>query len=748
MSSYLALGVLLAVMAGALLALRYSETRRVQAGARTFKLTFPINLEVEPVERLLASLTGLLLPWWRRMLAQPAVIFETWATADGIQHYITVPRVATAQVSSALQAHLPGVRSEPIERPVFEPTVAAEYRTTTDRRPLRCDAAGLSADLLANLQPLAQGEEILVQWVVTAAAGVRPPKLPDKDSNNLWTPDNQLVANSEALTALRLKQREALLIAVGRLAVKAARPRALQLLRQVEGPWHGSRAPGVQLRRRVLPYGVVAQRATQQRPPVVIWPALLNIEEGAGLIGWPIGLTALPGLVLGGCRLLPAAGPIPTAGTVLGLSTFPGETERAIAMDREARLRHLAITGPTGVGKSTVLAQMVLQDAEEGTGIVVIDPKGDLVDTIAERLPAKRLDDVIILDPADDARPVGYNPLSSTPDTRELVVEQVLGVMRAIWQANWGPRTDDILRGCLLSLSAIPKLTLCEVPALLTDEAFRRRVLAFNEDSTLQQFWATFHAWSPADRAQAIAPVLNKTRALTMRPRLRGILGQSDGAVNFGRLIQERRILLVNLASGRIGTEAAYLLGALLFAGLWDAVSAQALVAREDRTPVMAYVDEFQHVVALPTPAETILAEARAYGLGLTLAHQHLGQLDKDLQHATLANARSKLVFQTSQADARVFARELGGGLTPEDLQGIAGYEAVASIFAQGSVQPPATLRTPPLAEPLRRSTDLRRRSRERYGVERSEIESAMHERQRGSRRHGPAPVGRTRRQS
>jgi energy-coupling factor transporter ATP-binding protein EcfA2 len=450
-------------------------------------------------------------------------------------------------------------------------------------------------------------------------------------------------------------------------------------------------------------------------------------------------------LVLGGCRLLPASRAIPSSGTVIGLSTFAGETNRPIGLDLNARLRHLAVTGPTGVGKSTLLTQMVLQDAEAGSGIVVIDPKGDLVDTIAERLPASRLEDVIILDPADDARPVGYNPLASTPDTRELVVEQVLGVMRAIWEANWGPRTDDILRGCLLSLSAIPKLTLCEVPALLTDDAFRQRVMAYVDDTALEQFWATFQAWSPADRAQATAPVLNKTRALTMRPRLRGILGQADGAVDFNRLIRDRRILLVNLASGRIGTEAAYLLGALLFAGLWDAVSAQALLPRDQRATVMAYVDEFQHVVALPTPAETILAEARAYGLGLTLAHQHLGQLDKDLQHATLANARSKVVFQTSQADARVFAQELGGGLTPEDLQGIAGYEAVVSLFAGGAVQPPATIRTTPLAAPQRSAAELRGLSRQRYGVDRADVESAMKNRQRGSRRHGPTPVGRTR---
>lgn len=745
MNLELALAYLSTGLIGLLVALRVAKTAKLQSDPITYRLTFPTGVEAEAVERLLASLTSLLLPWWKRLGAQPAVVFEVAASNDGITHLLTIPRSVEGRVVAALQAHLPGVRTELVQLEAPMPTRGVEYRTTSDCRPLRCDPAAMSADLLANLQPLSGKETITVQWVITAAAPVRAPRVARKDDErNAPTLTNQTVRDAEALSALRSKQREALLLGCGRVAVRAEGPRAVQLLHQVEAAWHASRAPGVQLRRRLLPQRLVAKRVTQRNAPLFSWPALLNVEEAAGLIGWPIGVTALPGLRLGGCRLLPATASIPTVGTVIGFSNFPGEGDRPLALDEVARRRHLAITGPTGVGKSTLMANMIVQDAINGHGITVIDPKGDLVDTVAELLPESRLEDVILLDPADDERPVGYSPLNSTPDTRELVVEQVLGVMRSIWQANWGPRTDDILRGCLLSLSEIPKLTLCEVPALLTDEPFRRRVLAFVHDATLQQFWATFNAWSPADRAQAIAPVLNKTRALTMRPRLRGILAQAEGAVDFGRIIRERKILLVNLASGRIGTEAAHLLGALLFAGLWDAVSAQALVRPEDRIPTMAYIDEFQHVVSIPTPAETILAEARAYGLGLTLAHQHLGQLDSDLQHATLANARSKVVFQTSQADARVFARELGGGLTPEDLQGLNGYEAVASLFAEGAVQPPATIKTTPLGPPLRDADEVKQMSRSRYGTDRAVVEAEMSERQRGSRRHGPAAVGRT----
>jgi hypothetical protein len=259
-------------------------------------------------------------------------------------------------------------------------------------------------------------------------------------------------------------------------------------------------------------------------------------------------------------------------------------------------------------------------------------------------------------------------------------------------------------------LTAVGGHSLCELPAVLTDQGFRRRLLTrINDPFGVEGIWATFEGWSEAERLAAVAPVLNKTRALTTRPRLRGVLAQVDGAVDFGRIIAKRQILLVNLAAGTLGTEAAYLLGALLFAGLWDAVTARGQQPIGQRIP--------------------ILAEARSYKLSLTLAHQHLGQLDGDLEHAVLANARNKVVFQTSRADAGTFAKELGGGLTPEDLMGIATHEAVVSLMAAGRVQPPATIRTLPLGPALRPAEVVFEHSAERWGKTRGEVDAALAQR-------------------
>jgi hypothetical protein len=448
--------------------------------------------------------------------------------------------------------------------------------------------------------------------------------------------------------------------------------------------------------------------------------------------------------MLGGCRLVAASPAIPTSGTVVADATFPGD-RRPLALDLQGRLRHLQVLGPTGTGKSTRLVKMALQDLEAGLSVVMLDPKGDLVQAVLERMPVKRRNDVIVLDPADTSQPVGLNPLQSVDaDHAEVVVENLVGLFKSLYRHSWGPRLDDILRAALLTLAGAKGTTLCEVPLILTDPGYRRRIVGRLDDPVgLESFWGWYESISDAERQLAVGPVLNKVRAFTMRPRVRSIVGQSQPRLNLREVIENGKVLLVSLASGLLGDEAAALLGALVVSELWNATLARAAQHSDSRRPVMAYLDEWQNFLHLPTPMASVLAEARGMGLGMVLAHQHLGQLPTDVQHAVLANARSKVVFQLPAGDARLMAKELGDVLTDGDLQGLGAYEVAAQLFAAGTTQPVATGRTRSMTDATGSADDVRALSRQHYGRPREEVESELRKRQN---RPVNAPTGRKQR--
>lgn len=733
---------------------RAAETAERRSALVAFTLRFPRQTATEGVEALLAGWSGTLPPWWRRFFTgSPFVISEVRADQGGITHRLLVPRSWEHLLTALLGAHLPSVRYERTE--VVEPPArfGTEYRLSTSERPLSVDAAALSARLLSSLQPLRANETVTVQYVLAPAPPVGPARVEGTQDGAPWlTTDNGVVTTSEAATALRKKQSAALLLGVGRIGVVTAEShRARSLLRHVEAAWHGVRAPGVLLRRRLLPQRLVGRWIERRRVPLVAWPGgVLNVAEASGLIGWPIGIEALPGLELGGCRLLPVPGAVPRRGAVVGVGTYPG-TPRPVALDTRARTHHTLVIGPTGVGKSVLLGNLSLAAlAEPGQALIVIDPKdGEIVDAICERLPDRRLDDVIVLDPTDE-RPVGFDPLRSTPTTRELVVDRVVSIMAAVWKSAWGPRSADLIRHALLTLTQVPGMTLCEAPALLSaDPGFRRQVLAQVDDPVgVAPFWAWFNSLSSAEVANITAAPLNKLRAFTTRTAVRHTLGQPKPGVDFERLLGTGGVLLVRLSGGLLGEETASLIGALVTAQLWQAVSARASIAPQSRRPALVVVDELPSILRLPVNAvEDMLAMARGYGVGAVLAAQAMYQLGTDLRHAALANTRTKIVFGCDREDAALFAREFGSGLTPEDLMGLDAFEAVVAAFANGRTQPPATVRTLPLDEPLSAASVVKEHSRARFGAERADIEAAIRARlEIGNERNGA--IGRSRRVS
>lgn len=575
-----------------------------------YRLRVPSHATVDDIARWLGTVAASrYTPAWALLPSSPLVL-ELDASKAGIEYYVLVPRSAQATLLAGIRAALPGARLD--EAPEYRRksprfTAAAEFWLTSARRPLAVDRATISSTaLLAALQLLHGTEQVRMQWIVTGAGSSAPIR----------------EGTAEEQRAARQKQAEPMLRVVGRLGVVASRrDRAWSLFGRVRSALRGLNAPGVQVSRRLVPAGLAATRLQGFALPLTRWPLPLNVREAAGLFGL-VSDVPLPGMARGSARQLPPSPNQPSTGLVVATSNYPGMS-RALGLRDEDRLRHTWMVGPTGTGKSTLIANSVLQDIRAGKGTVVVDPKGDLVADILDRIPDERADGVIVLDPSAVHQPVGFNPLRASGGelARELAMDHLVHVFASIWRANWGPRTADVLRNAFLTLmnTRAPggsAFTLVELEPLLLDPSFRRFVLAQSTvPNAVRPFWTRYEAMSDAERAQVIAPSLNKLNALTTASSTRLLLGQSDG-IDLGAVFRERKTLLVSLAKGAVGVETAQLLGALLVASLWQATLARVATLTSQRRPVFMYLDEFQDVLKLPLDIADMLAQARGLGVG------------------------------------------------------------------------------------------------------------------------------------
>lgn len=724
----------------------------IVAGARAFaadqwrttliayRLRLPSTLTVDDVARWLGMVAASThAPQWS-LLPLPPLGLEVVAKGDSVEHYVLVAESAQAKFLGSIRAGLPGARIEEAPDFLAEPIgflAAAEVTTTSRHRPLAVERAeATSAAFLASLQPLGCDEEVRYQVLMTSAGTPQPVHSASPNPRDRWWAtyliEGVQQADAEAVGALRRKNNDLLLRTSVRLGVAApTRAQALQLLGRTWGTLHGPNAPGVRIVRRWLPSSVVAARMAKRALPTVAWPLLLGARELVGLVGFPIGAGAhLPGLSLGASRQLPPLPVIPAKGTVLAFSDYPGMS-RPLAMSPADRTRHIHALGPIGTGKSTFIGNVALQDIESGAGVVVIDPKNDLITDLLARIPEKRREDVIVIDPAAKDQPIGFNVLGGlhTETERELAVDHVVHIMGSIWRSSWGPRTSDVLRNALLTLTHTTApdgsdFTLVEVAELLENPSFRRFVTGQSGvPATVRPFWYVYEQMSDNERAAVIGPSLNKLRALTTRSSLRLMFGQSSG-VDLADVFRKRRILLVALSKGVEGTETAHLLGAFIVALLYRAALSRVAIPAAHRRLVGIHIDEFQDVLRLPVDVPDMLAQVRGLNVALTLAHQYLGQLPEAVR-AGLGTVRSSVAFQLDYDDARAMEKRLAP-LTAHDLMNLPTYNAALRLSAQGQTQRPVTGTTLPLPEQITDGMALAAASRQRYGAPRAEVEAAI----------------------
>jgi len=722
------------------LAARYLEASSWRRTLLAIELHIPYGLTPEDIARWGNTVAATTHPHRLALLSHPPVVLEVIADHEGIRHVLLTPKRLRETVLSGLRAALPGVRLTELPdyldtRPHL--TVAAEAVQTNQRRQMAVERAeGTATAVLATLQPLGEHERVVVQWIMTGAGTAPPVPSLAKQRHDLpeWLAAEELT-DGDAIRSARLKDKDAMLHACLRVGVQADnRARAYAILGRVWGQHRGENSPGVLfIRRWWLPMTQAASRLSRLVVPVTGWPLRLSTTETSGLVPIPVGEVALPGVALGLARQLPPPPGMPVSGVQVGVSNYP-DMRVPLRLATLDRLQHLHVLGPTGVGKSTLLANLIIQDIAAGHGVVVIDPKSDLVREVLARVPEHRANDIIVADASSTERPIGFNILRSAHDEqgRELVVDNVIHIWHEIYKDFWGPRSEDVLRGALLSLINTKgtngePFTLIETPELLTGTAFRKFVTEQDGvPAALSSFWAWYRGMMPADRLKVIGPILNKLRAATLRTPIRLMLGQSDG-LDLNRVLRERRVLLVPLSSGTLGAETAGLLGTLLLATLWQAVLGRVVLAASERHPVFVHIDEAQSVLKLPVDLADMLAQARGLGVGFTLAHQHLGQIDdKQVRSALLGTVRSQIVFQAMREDAATLAPSYAPRLTADDLMGLARYEFAMRPLVDGQTLAPLTGTTLPLPPSIRDGSALAETSRQRLGKPRADIEAAL----------------------
>lgn len=433
---------------------------------------------------------------------------------------------------------------------------------------------------------------------------------------------------------------------------------------------------------------------------------ILNISELATLWHLPSEKVKTASIVWGNAVLSEAPDNLPVA---LGISSeekqkinFFGKTqykntEAIFGVKDVDRRRHIWVVGKTGTGKSTLIANMVIDDLKKGRGVAVIDPHGDLCETVLNYIPKNRINETIYFNPADRDYPIVINPLEvNTKEEAELVVSGLMSIFTKVWANVWSARMEYILRNSLLSLTEIDNSTLADVLRLLSEDEYRNKIVQKMKDETLKVFWLNEFNKMPANfRAEAISPIQNKVGQFVTSPMIRNILAQPKSTISLEQVMESGMIFLANLSQGRLGEDYAALLGATLITKFQLAAMHRVDVPEEKRRDFHLFVDEFQNFAT--DSFIKILSEARKYRLNLMLANQYMAQIPEGVQKAILGNAGSLISFAVGADDAQIIHKEYAEVFSQNDLVNLANFQIAVKLMIDGHSSRPFLAHTLPL---------------------------------------------------
>ncbi|MFE0025120.1 type IV secretory system conjugative DNA transfer family protein [Amycolatopsis sp. NPDC059021] len=748
--------VLAVTVAGSIVARHWWRARRqaaLRVDARRITVLAPPTVDPAGGAAVWSNLIGLLRPAWRRLWAgQPHLAMEYVFGEHGVTVQFWVPGVIPPSlVERAVEAAWPGshTRTSPAASPfpALEPgrrritvggqlrlarSEALPIRTAFDADPIRGllgAPVGLGRDERACVQILARpvtGRRVAqarraARRVHHGSSGRLGGRLLDvitpgtNATRGGRTSDSRRISQDPQLSleysaqnkAIVGKQRGSQYETVVRYAVAADLPAdaADALARQARDTARG-RAHALAAAFAAYTDHNHYTRTRLRHPAHALADRrldrgdLLSVPELAAIAHLPVD-AEIPGVERAGAKAVaPPPGIAAPGPDVIPLGHSDAGHARPVGLRVADARYHTQVVGATGSGKSTLLGTIILDDVDNNRGVVLVDPKGDLVTDILSRIPRSAADRVVLFDADSRHRPPVLNPLEGGETDRE--VDNLVSVFRRVYSAFWGPRTDDLMRAACLTLRAqegVP--TLADLPKLLVSEAFRSRITAGLTDPVLHGFWEWYDGLTDSSRSQVISPLMNKLRAFLLRPFVKEAIAGGRSTVDMAHVLNEGGICLVRIPKGSLGEETTRLVGSLVVARTWQATTARARVPQRLRPDAHTVIDECHNFLNLPYPMEDMLAESRAFRNGFILAHQHLGQLSKELKEGISTNARNKIIYSASPEDARELARHTAPRLSDHDLSHLGVYHTATRLVVRGEETEPFTMTTTPLPDPI-----------------------------------------------
>jgi hypothetical protein len=665
----------------------------MRASMVPLSLRFPSGLEPSQTLAALDGLAGL--PHTTELVAEVA------AREGQVTHGLWVPAAAGDSVQSTLTGAITSLRvTEAASSPTDAVTLSLRLFVPNPSVLSDDNAISASRSLLTNLAALRSGEQVVIRFALRPGSArplrvVENPTPRQREIDRAWQ-------RKSALPGFSIS---------GLVLIRASQARARVLATHIENVFRGRRGlvGGIRVTRER------GSRRLDARPCTTRSSGWLSNREILPLLAWPQGVEVTPGVELGG-RQLRAASHLPKTGRKLFVSRSASGEERPVALDATAARHHMAVIGPSGVGKSVLLTNAILSDIEHGYAGAVIDPKADLIDTILDRVKPEHTDRIVVLDPGDTTRPIpGIAVLSGgDPDSR---ADVLTGTLKAIFGAAWGVRSDFYGRLAIRTLSEIEGASLADMGRLFYEEPYRRAAVAKLRDPFLLASWQAYEGLSDAAKAEHVQAPMARVMTLLSRPKVRAVLASPEPKLDIAQLFRERKWLLLSLAPGVLSEAGAALVGSAAMYSIWSAIESRVTTPPEKRFPIFITVDELATLTnGLPFGFELLAERARGLGAGLTVALQTLGRIGEPTQSALVGNLATMITFRAGAKEAPRLAMELPG-LNGADLQALGRFEVAARVASgSGSAVSVVTGRTEALGPPTGQAEAIRDASARCYG--------------------------------